>query len=816
MSDSRRPETRKAIPLRVLILEDRITDLEMILYELRRSGFDPKYEHADDEEHYVAKLDPGLDVILADYTLPQFDALSALKMIRDRGMHIPFIVVTGSISEEAAVTCLKNGATDYLLKDRLARLGSAITQALEARKNLEAKLLAEEQIRRRNRELTLLNHIIAVSTESMDERVFLRVACEELSTAIGVPQSFIILMNEERTAAAVVAEHSADSALSLANVAFHPGDKGMGDVIFSMKAPVVINDLAHEPGYSRMHAALGSRRIAAVAIVPMIVNGETVGTLALAAEKPNHFSGERIDLVQSVADQLSNVLARVRLERERLRLSTAIEQTADAVIITDVNNVVQYVNPGFERITGYPRSEVTGKPAVFFTDVDGGAPQDAHKPFTAGEEWRGRLVNKKKDGSQYTVDTSLSPIRDKAGMIVNFVGVQRDITEELKMEQRYLQAQKMEAIGRLAGGVAHDFNNLLTAIMGYADILSDKVDPGGNQTADVNEIKRAAERAAGLTRQLLAFSRKQVMQPLILNLNGIVRDMERMLKPLIGEDIELVNSLDPLLGAVRADPGQIEQVIMNLVVNARDAMPNGGRLLLATRNAEIGAAYARQHPGIQSGPFVILTVSDTGTGISEEVLPHLFEPFFTTKEEGKGTGLGLATVYGIVKQSGGYITSKSELGKGTSFEILLPRLESKVEEAEGAKEPESATQGTEKILLVEDNEMVRDLANKVLSNQGYDVSVAKNPDEAIEYSSGFREEIDMLITDVVMPGMGGRELMERIKSSRPGIKVLLISGYTDASFISEGKLAQGAAFLQKPFSPRTLVRAVRDILDGPG
>ncbi len=814
MIDSPRPETRKAIPLRVLILEDRITDLEMILYELRRSGFDPKYDHADDEANYAAKLDPGLDVILADYTLPQFDALSALKMIRDRGMHIPFIVVTGSISEEAAVTCLKNGATDYLLKDRLARLGSAITQALEARKNLEAKLLAEEQIRRRNRELTLLNHIIAVSTESMDERVFLRVACEELSTAIGVPQAFIILMNDERTAASIAAEHCAGSARSLANMSFHAGDKAMGDIIFTMKAPIVINDLAHDPGYSRMHAALGSQRIASVAIVPMIVNGLTVGSLALAADKPNHFSGERIDLVQSVADQLSNVLARVRLERERLRLSTAIEQASDAVIITDVDNIVQYVNPGFERITGYPRAEVIGKPAVFFTDIDGGASQDAHMPFTGGEEWRGRLVNKKKDGSQYTVDTSLSPIRDKAGMIVNFVGVQRDITEELKMEQRYLQAQKMEAIGRLAGGVAHDFNNLLTAIMGYADILSDKVGSGGDQSADLNEIKRAAERAAGLTRQLLAFSRKQVMQPQILNLNGIVRDMERMLKPLIGEDIELVNSLDPHLGTVRADPGQIEQVIMNLVVNARDAMPNGGRLLLATRNAEIGAAYARQHPGIQSGPFVILTVSDTGTGMSEEVLPHLFEPFFTTKEEGKGTGLALATVYGIIKQTGGYITSKSELGKGTSFEILLPRLESEAEKAEGAREPESTTQGTEKILLVEDNEMVRDLAYKVLSNQGYDVSLAKNPDEALEYSSGFRETIDMLITDVVMPGMGGRELMEKIKRSRPGIKVLLISGYTDTSFISEGKLAQGTAFLQKPFSPRTLVRAVRDVLDG--
>ncbi len=812
-----RPEKRKGAQLRVLILEDRKTDLEMILHELSRSGFDAVYEHADNEPRYIAKLHPGIDVILADYSLPQFDALRALELLRERDMHIPFIVVTGSISEEAAVACLKSGATDYLLKDRLARLGPAITQALDARKNVEAKLLAEEQIRRRNRELTLLNRIIAASAESSaEEKNYLQVACDELSSAIGVRQTSVILLNDERTEASVVAEYNAGGAYSIHGREFRVGDRSMGDMVAALKAPRVVNNLAADPGYSGMHNALIFGKVASVALIPMLVDSETVGGLALASDEVDHFSDERIELVKSVADQLSNALARSRLERERRRLSAAIEQTTDAVIITDKAHLIQYVNPGFERITGYGRSEVVGKPIRFLEEGGGDEdhPQMSYRSSRDPDEWRGRLVNRRKDGTPYTVDTSLSPIRDKTGAIVNFVGVQRDITEELQLEQRYLQAQKMEAIGRLAGGVAHDFNNLLTAIMGYADILSDRLVPGSAPISDVNEIRRAAERAAGLTRQLLAFSRKQVMQPQNVNLNEIVRDMERMLKPLIGEDIELQTALDPRLGSVRADPGQLEQVIMNLAVNARDAMPSGGRIMIATRNVELDEAYAREHPGIKGGLFVSLTVSDTGTGLSPEALSHLFEPFFTTKEEGKGTGLGLATVYGIVKQSGGHIASASELGKGTSFEILLPRLEKEAERPAWVPEPESERPGSGKVLLVEDNEMVRDLAHKVLSNQGYDVVMARNPDEALEISDGFKGNIDILITDIVMPGMGGKELMEKVKASRPGIKVLLISGYTDTSFILEGRLEPGTAFLQKPFSPRTLIRAVRGVLDG--
>ena len=813
--EGRIDRARKA--LRVLILEDKMPDLEMILYELRRSGFDPDYEHAQDVRGYVSKLDAGLDIILADYNLPQFDALKALEILQEKQLHIPFIVVTGSISEEAAVACLKSGATDYLLKDRLARLGSAITQALEARQNLEAKLAAEEQTRRRNRELTLLNRIIAVSTESTDEHSFLQVACEELSSALGALHVFVTLLDPERSASTLVAAYGPEMAGLVVGSIIRPEENPMGRLFAELKTPFVLNDLSGNPEMLGIHnVSAHGRQIGSIACVPMMVDGETAGSLALAAEARNHFSEERVDLLKSVADQLSSAMARIRLERERLRLSTAIEQATDAVIITDTANCIQYVNPGFERITGYSRAEVIGKPARFVTGdrKDGDFTLEVHRTYKPGEEWRGRLINRRKDGSQYTVDMSLSPIRDNAGNIVNYVGVQRDVTEELQLEQRYLQAQKMEAIGRLAGGVAHDFNNLLTAILGYADILRDRVDAKSEESADVGEIRRAAERAARLTRQLLAFSRKQIMQPQIVNLNAIVRDMERMLKPLIGDDIEIQTAFDSGLGTVRADPGQLEQVVMNLAVNARDAMPDGGRIMFSTRNEAVNDSAKTLHAGVQNGSYVVLTVSDTGTGISDEALPHLFEPFFTTKEEGKGTGLGLATVYGIVRQSGGYITLSSELGRGTSFEIFLPRLDEAFTQVNQAVEPESVKRGTESILLVEDNEMVRELANKVLTAQGYRVVAAKNPRDAIDYCVGTEALIDMLISDIVMPGMGGKELMERITSLRPGIKVLLISGYADTAFFNDGTREPGTAFLQKPFSPRVLVRTVRNVLDG--
>jgi signal transduction histidine kinase/CheY-like chemotaxis protein len=402
------------------------------------------------------------------------------------------------------------------------------------------------------------------------------------------------------------------------------------------------------------------------------------------------------------------------------------------------------------------------------------------------------------------------------GAPVRGVGISLDVTERHTLEQQYRQAQKMEAIGQLAGGVAHDFNNLLTAILGYAALLAEEFAVGDPKRADIEEIRKAGERAAGLTRQLLAFSRQQVMQSTILDLNGLTNNLANMLRRLIGEHIELNLSLSSDLGSVKADPGQLEQVIMNLAVNARDAMALGGRLTVETANIELDDAYGKSH-GIapfSAGSFVMLAVSDTGIGMDEVTKRRIFEPFFTTKPRDQGTGLGLATVYGIVKQSGGYVWVYSEPGQGTTFKIYLPRIDepaAALSEADVSKEV--IDRGSETILLVEDEESVRVLSRILLERAGYLVLDAANPQEALATISGYAEPIDLLLTDVMMPGESGPELFRHLIAARPETRVLYISGYADQAIVSRGVLEAGVPFLQKPFSAAGLARKVREVLD---
>jgi len=386
--------------------------------------------------------------------------------------------------------------------------------------------------------------------------------------------------------------------------------------------------------------------------------------------------------------------------------------------------------------------------------------------------------------------------------------------DELAQTQGQLeQAQKMDAIGRLAGGVAHDFNNLLTVILGRTDMLLQPLKPDDPMRRGIELIQRTAGRAADLTRQLLAFSRKQVLEATVLDLNAVTTDMKDMLGRLIGEDIALVTTPGADLGRVKADRGQIEQVVMNLAVNARDAMPQGGHLIIETENVDLDAEYVRRHVGSRPGPHVMLAVSDSGVGIPREIQRHIFEPFFTTKEQGKGTGLGLATVYGIVKQSGGYIECDSEPGRGTTFRIYLPRVDITVPAPERGARPLEAAGGTETILLVEDEEGVRELARDILRASGYTVIEARNGAEALLLCERHQGPLDLLLTDVVMPRMSGRELAERLAPLRPDLSVLYMSGYTDDAVIRHGVLGAGTAFLQKPFTPATLIGRVRDTLD---
>ncbi len=383
-------------------------------------------------------------------------------------------------------------------------------------------------------------------------------------------------------------------------------------------------------------------------------------------------------------------------------------------------------------------------------------------------------------------------------------------------EQQFLQSQKMESVGRLAGGIAHDFNNLLTVINGHAEMVMAQLKEGDPLRNVLLEIQKAGDRAAGLTRQLLAFSRKQVLQPRILDLNQVITEMDKMLRRVIGEDVELVNALRPSLWPVKADPGQIEQVIMNLVINARDAMPQGGKIVIDTANVVLDESYASRHMPLKTGPYVMLALSDTGTGISREVQAHIFEPFFTTKEQGKGTGLGLSTVYGIVKQSGGCIWLYSEPGRGTTFKIYLPQAGEAIVAAPIGAERPLPKRGTETLLLVEDEDVVRFLTREILVGQGYTVLEASRGDEAIRICTQHGGPIHLMVTDVVMPGMSGPQVAKALQPLRPEMKVLYVSGYTDDAIVHHGILTSGLAFLQKPFAPESLARKVREVLERDG
>jgi CheY-like chemotaxis protein len=378
-------------------------------------------------------------------------------------------------------------------------------------------------------------------------------------------------------------------------------------------------------------------------------------------------------------------------------------------------------------------------------------------------------------------------------------------------EEQLRQSQKLEAVGQLAGGVAHDFNNLLTVIGGYSSILLNKLPPDSAHRSSIEEIKKASNRASALTRQLLAFSRKQILQPKVLDLNQVVNDLEKMLRRLIGEDVDMATVTDPLLGKVKADPGQIEQVLLNLIVNARDAMSKGGKLTIETRNVTLSEESSQRHAALP-GRYVLLAVSDTGCGMDPKVQARVFEPFFTTKGSGKGTGLGLATVYGIVKQSGGNIWVYSEVGRGTTFKIHLPRVD-EVSEDEEVMAAKAIPEGTETVLLVEDEDQVRAILTQILQRQGYQVLAASNGAEALAISRDLQCDIKLMITDVVMPQIGGRELAERVLRIRPSLPVLFMSGYTDDAIVRHGLLDEKLNFIQKPFDSSGVARKVREVLD---
>jgi signal transduction histidine kinase/response regulator RpfG family c-di-GMP phosphodiesterase len=642
-------------PIRVLLLEDRPADAALIIHELRRAGFEPLAQRVETEAEYLACLDPTLDLILADFALPQFDALHALSLLQKYGMDIPFIVITGSL-EEAALECMRQGATDYLLKDRLARLGPAVTCAL---------------------------HQNALRIEKQQTDIALRES-EALNRAV------------------------------LSSLASHIAVLDQNGVI------VVVNR-----NWERFARDNGDMHLEYTGIG---VNYLTV--CQKAAESGDELARQVLKGIQAV---------------------------------------------------------LSGKQAHFSFEYPCHSPQE--------QRW-------------FTMN--VTPLDGANGGVVV---AHENITERKRLEAQFLQVQKLESIGRLAGGIAHDFNNLLTAMTGYVDLALATLPPENDVYSDLSEIQKAVRRASTLTQQLLAFARKQIIEPHIINLNSLIDDMNRLLRRLLTEDIELVTRLDPELGQIKVDPGQFEQVIVNMAVNAADAMPSGGRFVIETKNILIDESYVHEHIQVAPGQYVLLTISDTGVGMDAKVKQLIFEPFFTTKEAGRGTGLGLSTCYGIVKQNGGYIWVYSEIGHGTTFKIYLPRVDAPVEDFARPSITQAIPQGTETILLVEDEAAVRQIAARTLRAQGYTVIEAANGTEALQITHTHPGAINLILTDVVMPSMGGGALVEQLKALYPAIKMLFTSGYTDATIVHHGQLKPGVQFIQKPFSPAALARKVRDVLD---
>ena len=526
-------------------------------------------------------------------------------------------------------------------------------------------------------------------------------------------------------------------------------------------------------------------------------------------------NGKIIGLLGICRDITDRKRAEEEIRQSQQKLRIHFEHTPLAVVEWDLQFRVAAWNPSAERIFGYTRDEAMGQHASFTIPPQFRQHVDKvwQQLLTQTGGTRSTNDNITKSGRQISCEWYNTPLVDDSGKVLGVASLVQDVTERVALEERLRQSQKMEAIGRLAGGVAHDFNNLLTVILGYAQILADGV-PAGSRLADsTGQIKSAAERAAGITRQLLAFSRKQVLSPRIINLNDTMLNLDSLLRRLIGEDIEVLTVPDSDLGSVKADPGQIEQVLMNLALNARDAMPHGGKLTLETANAQLDASYATAHQPITPGRYVMLAVSDTGQGMSPEVQARIFEPFFTTKEVGKGTGLGLSTVYGIVKQSGGYIWVYSEPDRGTTFKIYFPCVDQAAEMLGTDRRPNNALRGTETLLLVEDDSQLRQLSSSVLTHCGYRVLVANGPVEGLALAKANHKDIRLLITDVVMPGMNGRQLAEQIQRDAPKLRVLYISGYTNNAIVHYGVLDKGLWFLPKPFTLSALVGKVREVLD---
>jgi PAS domain S-box-containing protein len=961
---------RMAGVLRVLVVDDNEDDAELVLRELRRGGLSPNARRIDTAQALRAALRESWDIVIADWSMPGFDGLSAFKIVREVDADLPFIIVSGTVDEDVAVTALKAGVQDFVGKAKLTRLVPAVErECREAETRRKQRVLVtrgEERYRAMFNSSPLpmwtfdrdTLRFVSVNDAAVRHYGYTREEFLAMTLADIRPPTDVKALRDDVKHARGFADRQVwrhrKKDGSLISVELRANDITVDGQPLRL---VLVNDVTERERPDRRPLGLwiGLASLVAVAILTVVSNLQLVRQvqkadhthrliaeisvvsetfdevleekpraatvahlhqaldavrteLALDLNSDDATQRQRLDRIEAAitagdralatseletmqgnasrvlvaqqrdtaqkasAERIAQIVATLislmilwvafsRTAREgRLRraaeaearqseesLTAMLHSIGDGVISTDVSGNVTRMNRVAEALTGWTTSDAVGRP---FTEVFRIIEATSRTPATDPIELvlrDGRAVGLDENTvllSRANVETpvadSAAPILDAANQVVGAVVVFRDasverrfteqlreLNEELerrvverttalqKTEEQLRQSQKLEAIGRLAGGIAHDFNNLLSVIISLSDLMiadaqTEKLPP--TIVSDLDEIRKAGFRAADLTRQLLAFSRQQVLEPKIVDMNEIVAGMEKMLRRVIGADITLrtIRATDGSL--VKVDPGQMEQVIMNLVVNARDAMPRGGQLTLEVARTQLDATFAKEHAGIVPGPYLQLAVSDTGTGMSKEVQARIFEPFFTTKEKGKGTGLGLSTVVGIVQQSGGTIWVYSEPGKGTTFKIYLP-ITAQAQTTMSPAQPAERPRGSETILLVEDEPQVRSIARGILTRAGYTVLDAENGAAALDLVADIKTPIDLVLTDLVMPVMSGRELVEKLAKIRPSIKVLFMSGYTDDMVVHHGVIDQGIPFLQKPLMPDSLTRKVREALD---
>jgi PAS domain S-box-containing protein len=756
----------------VLLVEDNPADARLLREAVREvEGSLIHLTHVDTLGKALARLDQErFDVVMLDLSLPDADGLQTLVRTHTRAPAVPIVVLTGLDDEDLAIRAVREGAQDYIVKGQVTShlLVRAMRYATERKRAVEALQRSEEYYRS-----LIENALDIITVLDPDGRV--RYGSPSFERTLGYPQSALTGAN------AFDLVHPEDGPRvreMLETGTRHPG----ATQHFEFR-------LRHRNGTWRVFESIGKRFEAESSVNGYVLNSRDITERKRAEEQ-----------LRQVNDTLRAV----------------IEASPLAIYVLDPDGRVRTWNPAAEEMFGFRAHEVLNRRlAVVFAEDEHTFQRRLREAvnghLATGVEQRAR----RKDGAPLDISIWNSLLKDESGAVTGIVEAVADNTERKRLEEQFRQAQKMEAVGRLAGGVAHDFNNLLTVITGYCAMLLDQLTTNDPMAADMQQILKAAERATALTRQLLAFSRRQVVQPKIVELSALVHDMQPMLRRLLGEHIELAIRTDPDPTKVRVDPGHLEQVIVNLSVNGRDAMPNGGTLTIGTRTVELQDESAQHVITLRPGEYVLLEISDNGTGMDEQTLSHLFEPFFTTKEKGRGTGLGLSTSYGIVKQNHGEILVRSAPGAGSTFTIYLPLVRGAIEAPAGREGSLASYTGSETILVAEDEDDVRTVILDMLRKQGYSVLSAPNGPAALEAAANASDDIDLLITDIVMPKMSGGELARLLRADRPRLKVLFVSGYTEGAIGRSSDLEPGTAFLHKPFTPEDLARHVRELLDQP-